>query len=221
VIPPVADPPGAPVTRGVVLRKAAAVYDWLAPAMLLGAERRVHRQALRALDPRPGDSVLDVGCATGRWTRAIASRLDAERGGLAVGIDASPEMVRQARRRSGALPCRFDIGLAERLPYPDRAFDRAASTLFFHHLDRADKLAALREVRRVLRPGGAFVLVDADVPTTWLGRLCAGGGQWLFRQPELDENLRGLLPTLFAEAGFGAVERAGHHLGYITCFVLR
>jgi hypothetical protein len=63
--------------------------------------------------------------------------------------------------------------------------------------------------------------VEVDVPTNWLGRLCAGSGQWLFRQPELDENVRGLPPTLFAEAVFATVTWAGHHLGYVTCFVLR
>lgn len=220
MIDPVNDPPDAPVTRGVVLRKAAAVYDILSPPMMLGLEGRINREALDLLDVQPGDRVLDLGCATGRVTLAAARRLSSTAGGVAIGIDASPEMVRVARRKIGSRPCRFDIGLAEKLPYAGGTFDKAVSTFFFHHLNLDDKLAALREVVRVLAPGGRFALVDVDVPTTWLGRLCAGSGQWLFKQPELDENIHGQLPGLFAPAGFESAQRRAHHLGYVTTFLL-
>ena len=165
--------------------------------------------------------MLDVGCATGWVTLEAARRLDAACGGLAVGLDASPEMIRAARRKSPSGPCRFDLGVAEAAPYDDRSFDKAVSTFFFHHLNAEDKLAALREVRRVLVDDGLFVLADVDVPTNWLGRLCAGCGRWLLRQPELDENLRGVLPGLFGQAGFTGVQRRAHDLGYVTTFAMR
>lgn len=217
---PATDPAAAPVTRGVVLRKAAVVYDYLSPPMMLGCEGRINRRVIDLLQLRPGDKVLDVGCATGRVTLTVARHLDSSHDGLAVGLDASPEMIRVARKKLRSLPCRFDIGLAEALPYGDRTFDKAVSTFFFHHLNLEDKLASLREVHRVLADDGLFVLVDVDVPTNWLGRLCAGCGQWLFKQPELDENIRGLLPGLFGEAGFAFVQRRAHDLGYVTTYLL-
>jgi ubiquinone/menaquinone biosynthesis C-methylase UbiE len=213
-------PDAAPATRGIVLRKAAAVYDYLSPPMMLGFEGRINRRALDLLQLGPGDKVLDVGCATGRVTLTAARRLDASQGGLAVGLDASPEMISVARRKIRGRPCRFDLGVAESLPYADRTFNKAVSTLFFHHLNLDDKLAALRQVHRVLADDGLFALVDVDVPTHWFGRLCAGCGQWLFKQPELDENVRGQLPGLFEQAGFASVERKAHDLGYVTTFLL-
>ena len=77
------------------------------------------------------------------------------------------------------------------------------------------------ESARVLKPGGRFVLVDVDVPTTWFGRLCARSGQWLFRQPEIGENIDGKLVGLFEPAGFTGVEALAHDMGYVTTFALR
>ncbi|MDD4890279.1 MAG: methyltransferase domain-containing protein [Phycisphaerae bacterium] len=220
-IPAPPDPATPPESRGVVLHKAASVYDWLSPAMMFWREGAINRRAIDALELAPDSRVLDIGCATGRVTRTVAARLDGARGGLAVGLDASPEMIHVARGKAGRRPCRFDLGLAERLPYPDGCFDAAISTLFFHHLCRDDKLAALREIARVLGDAGRFALADVDVPTNWLGRWCAGSGAWLFDQPELRENIRGELPALFGPAGFSRVDRIAHHLGYVTTFLLR
>ncbi len=207
-------------TRGRVLHKAVSVYDWLSPAMMLFQEGRINRVALRFLELRSTDQVLDVGCATGGTTLCVARHLDPEKGGLAVGIDASAQMIAKARRKAVGKACRFDLVAAEDLPYPDACFDKAVSTMFFHHLCLEDKLAALRQVHRVLRPEGRFVIADVDTPTTALGRFSARSGEWLFHQPEIGENIDGKLPGLFARAGF-SYTRAAHALGYVTTFVLR
>jgi ubiquinone/menaquinone biosynthesis C-methylase UbiE len=217
----VPDPPEPPSTRGIVLDHAAAVYDLLEPLLLFGQDRRINRRTARLLDLRPTDRVLDVGCATGGMSLAVADRLDGGRGGVCIGLDAAPRMIAKARRKTRGRPCRFDIGVAERLPYADAVFDKAVSTYFFHHLNLEDKLAALREVHRVLTDDGLFVLLDVDVPTTPFGRLCARSGQWLFRQPEIGENIDGKLRPLFPAAGFARVERLAHDMGYFTTFALR
>lgn len=218
---PVPDPPEPPRTRGIVLDHAAAVYDLLLPVVTLWQTGRLNRRTAAFLSPAPGERVLDVGCATGGTTLAVAAWLDARRGGLSVGLDASPRMIARARRKAGRRPCRFDVGVAEHLPYGDRVFDKVVSTFFFHHLNLEDKAAALAEIHRVLTPGGLFVLVDVDVPTTLFGRLCARSGEWLFRQPEIGENIDGKLPTLFGSAGFATVQRLAHTMGYVTTFALR
>jgi ubiquinone/menaquinone biosynthesis C-methylase UbiE len=215
------DAPAVAATRGVVLHRAAAVYDILSPAMLFWRENKINRRAVARLKLRLWDRVLDVGCATGNATLAAAKGVDAIAGGLVVGIDASLEMIGQARRKIKDRPCRFDMGVAESLPYADATFDKALSTFFFHHLDLADKLRSLREIYRVLKTDGVLVVVDVDVPTSWLGKTCARSGQWIFHQPELEENIQGKLPGLFIQAGFASVERVGHDLGYITTFLLR
>lgn len=220
-IPAVPDPAQPPATRGVVLRRAAYLYDLLTPLMMFGQEGRGNRRTADLLPLQPADRVLDVGCATGALTRRLARRLDPARGGLALGIDASPDMVAVARRRSTALPCcRFDIATAEALPYPDAVFDALASSFFLHHLDRTDKLRALREAWRVLKPGGPCVIADIDRPDNAFGRLTVATAEHLFHQPEIGENASGLLPELFATAGFSDIRRQAHFAGYISVFVM-
>ncbi len=216
-----ASPPieSAPATRGRTLDHAAAVYDTLAPVMTLGQEGRYRRHVLALLALRGRERVLDIGCGTGTLTRCLAAALTDKSESLVVGLDAAPRMIQVARRKGASLPnIRFDVGVAEALAYPDAAFDAAVSTFFFHHLDADLKRRSLRELRRVVKPGGRIVIVDVDVPSNWFGRLCAWSGYVLFQQEEIRENIRGELRRALAETPFGQVRRVSHHAGYITVF---
>lgn len=220
-VPPVADPERMPSTRGRVLNHAAGLYDLLSPAMMFWQEQPINRRAAGLLELQPGDLVLDVGCATGGLTESIARYLDAASGGMAVGLDAAPRMVEVARSKHASGRCRFDIGVAEDLPYGDDCFDKAASSFFFHHVNLADKERSLCEIHRVLRPGGALVVADIDVPSGWFGGLCARSGEWLFRQPEIGENIDGKLAPLFLRSGFVELETVYSDLGYVSTWLMR
>jgi ubiquinone/menaquinone biosynthesis C-methylase UbiE len=209
-------------TTGITLDHAAAWYDWLAPVMTLGLETRLHRHVLSQLALTRPLSVLDVGCGTGTLTRRVfaATPDGAER--RVVGLDAAEAMVAVARRKFPDCPgLRFEAALAEDLPYPTGCFDRALSTFFFHHLDMRLKERAVAEIWRVLRPGGRAVVVDVDVPYTRFGALCAYSGYWLFRQPEIKENIDGKLRTVFQNSPFGGCWRiVSRHAGYLSLFEL-
>ena len=128
--------------------------EWLQPRLFAP----VHRATLDvagALVAMPS-AVLDVGCGTGALLRDAGERFRAAR---LVGIDPSARMIAMADAGGAELV----QAAAEHLPFPDRTFDLVVSTLSLHHW--RDRAAAVREIARVLRPGGAIVLADR-----WLAR---------------------------------------------------
>jgi phosphoethanolamine N-methyltransferase len=207
-------------TRGRTLDHAAGLYDTLSPLVTLGREPRMHRRVVSLLALDRDNAVLDVGCATGTLTAMIARQCQ-ETGGTVVGVDAAAKMIDVARRKHGDQPnLSFAAVLAEQLPYDDGSFDRVISTFFFHHVDRELKERSLAEMHRVLRPGGFAIVVDVDVPTHWFGKLCAYSGYILFRQPEIRENIEGVLREAFDASAFASWRQVDHQLGYVSTFVL-
>ena len=119
-----------------------------------------------------GHNVLDVGCGTGYFARLLAQAVGND--GLVVGVDASPEMIRYASDRARrARNCQFQLGTAESLSFPAEHFDVVVSSLFMHHLPGDLQLAAVSEMRRVLRPGGTLLIAEAHVPRAFGWRLLA------------------------------------------------
>ena len=105
---------------------------------------------------RAGDRVLDIACGTGAATLAAAEKVGSS--GYVVGLDANPEMLAVARRK----PTRIEWvdGTAEALPMADSSFDAVVSQFGFMFFN--DKLAALREMVRVLRPSGGMAVAVCD-----------------------------------------------------------
>ncbi len=107
----------------------------------------------------PGEAVLDIGCGAGVDT-IIAAQMVGPSGSVR-GLDLVPEMLNRARenaRLARAENVEFKEGSAEELPYPDASFDVVISNGVFNLV--VDKGKALEEVRRVLKPGGRFMIAD-------------------------------------------------------------
>lgn len=208
-------------TEGVTLDHAAKVYDLLAPLMTLGLERRFHRIVIERLALHGSEQILDIGCGTGTLTRDIAAALTDKECSRCIGLDAAEQMIDVAIKKAAGIPnIHFDAAIAEHLPYLSESFDAAVSTFFFHHIRFALKKQVLTEAARVLKPGGRFIIVDVDIPTTWFGALCARSGHWLFQQNEIAENIEGKLREAFDASPF-AWKAVSHHSGYITVFELK
>src|ERR1035437_6742907 len=132
-------------------------YDRVATVLSLGQDPRWRRAAVAAIDARPTDRVLDVATGTGMVAQALHDRY----GCAVVGLDQSADMLRVARTRDGVFEAVVEAR-AERLPFADAAFDHLTFTYLLRYVD--DPAATMRELARVVRPGGRVAMVEFGVP---------------------------------------------------------
>ena len=143
--------------------RVARVYDlqrWL--------EKPALRVAIALADPRNEDSVLDIGTGTGALLSELAA--SGARPEKVVGVDASTRML--ARARSAEPPGEWQLEQADarKLPFGNESFSLVFAAYILNVLSDEDGAAILREVRRVLVPGGRLVVVTPVAPSSRLGR---------------------------------------------------
>ena len=137
-------------------------YDRMGAALSFGQDPRWRRALVSAIGPHPGMRVLDVATGTGMVAFALASK-----GAEVTGLDQSEDMLAGARRGAAEHPelagrLTFNQGEAERLPFPDQAFDALSFTYLLRYVD--DPAATMRELARVVKPGGRIGMVEFGVP---------------------------------------------------------
>jgi demethylmenaquinone methyltransferase/2-methoxy-6-polyprenyl-1,4-benzoquinol methylase len=132
-------------------------YDALSAALSLWQDPRWRSALVDALAPRDGERILDVATGTGMVAAELLSRADC----TVVGLDQSPEMLAAARARFGER-VQLVEGQAEALPFGDASFDALSFTYLLRYVD--DVSATLRELARVVRPGGRIASLEFGVP---------------------------------------------------------
>jgi demethylmenaquinone methyltransferase / 2-methoxy-6-polyprenyl-1,4-benzoquinol methylase len=140
-----------------------AHYDRMGAVLSFGQDPRWRGALVGAIDPRPGQRILDVATGTGMVAFALAAR-----GADVVGLDQSEAMLAGARGRLAHAPelsgrLRFVIGEAEQLPFADGEFDALSFTYLLRYVD--DRAATMRELARVVKPGGRIGMVEFGVPS--------------------------------------------------------
>jgi demethylmenaquinone methyltransferase / 2-methoxy-6-polyprenyl-1,4-benzoquinol methylase len=144
-------------------------YDAANEVLSFGAHRSWRRAAVRLSRVRPGDRVLD--CATGTGDLAFAMKRAVGPGGEVVGTDFCAEMLASApaKAKRAGLDVRFEVADALALPYGDASFDVASIAFGIRNVD--DPLRCLREMARVVRPGGRVVVLEFGQPRGPFGAL--------------------------------------------------
>jgi demethylmenaquinone methyltransferase/2-methoxy-6-polyprenyl-1,4-benzoquinol methylase len=200
-------------------------YDRYSSLLSFGQDPRWRRFLVSRLDVGPGDTVLDVATGTGLVARELVRRF----GCSVVGVDQSPEMLGVAAERTRDLPVRLVEGRAESLPFPDGEFAALTFTYLLRYVD--DPGAALRELARVVRPGGTVAMLEFALPRgvwrpaweAWVrlglpaaGRVISPGWHEVgrFLGPSIRDFWAGCDPVaLFGENGFEDVRARRLSLG--------
>jgi ubiquinone/menaquinone biosynthesis C-methylase UbiE len=178
------------------------LYD---PLTRIAGISRVHDTLADRADIRSGHRILEIGCGTGNLLMAVARRRP---GAELIGIDPDPGALRRARRKAAraGVPVALNRAFAGDLPVPDRSIDRVLSSFMLHHLDDDEKVRAMREACRVLRPGGELHLVDIAGPPPGKGLR----GRLGHHSPRLTGNRPDRVLAAIRGGGFAEVTQSGH-----------
>ena len=183
------------------MERMANSYDSYMRTMTLGREGALRDMTVRLAQIKPGDQVLEVGCGTGSLT--LPAKRKAGPTGKVNGIDQIPQMIelsRQKAERAGE-DITFQTGSIDDIPFPDSQFDVVLCSFMIFHMSEGTRRKGLKEIWRVLKPGGQLLVLDLARPDHPLERFIAMrlfGGM-------LQHDLRELLPVM-AESGFVGAE---------------
>jgi demethylmenaquinone methyltransferase / 2-methoxy-6-polyprenyl-1,4-benzoquinol methylase len=218
---PLVGPDKATYVRAMFAR-IVPQYDRMNALMTLGRDRSWRRLAVEVAHPSRGGRALDIGSGTGDLSLELTRQFDLR---LVVALDLTPEMLAEGQRKAALAgqspPIAGVVGDALDLPFPDASFDCVVSGFTMRNV--ADLARSLREMRRVIRPGGRAVILELTpmrvpivsqlfrfyfhVVVPWLGRIISGDAT-AYRYlpssvdlfPPTDEFAR-----MFVNAGFASV----------------
>jgi len=189
----------------------AAGHDLLLPiydpfTKLFGFDR-VRRMLLDQAALQPNHRVLDVGCGTGTLAVLIKRLYPTVE---VVALDPDSKALARAQRKAerAGVSIRFDRGFSDALGYPDGAFDRVFSSMMFHHVEKADKENTLRDIRRVLKPGGRLEFLDFAGPHSHGQGVLA---RLIHSHQRLTDNAEDRILARFSGAGFREPKKIRDH----------
>ena len=150
-----------------ILRDWSYRYQWLYDAIAqissvaVGGEARFRQLALQGLTIDSTTKILDLCCGSGQATKFLVQYSD-----NVTGLDASPLSLKRAQ--NNVPQAKYVEAFAEEMPFPDNQFDLVHTSVAMHEMQPEQLQKIIKEVYRVLKPGGLFAVVDFHAPTNWL-----------------------------------------------------
>lgn len=196
---------GASFIPALRFRALTPLFDPFMAIILPDGE--IKRRLLARVHLSDTARILDFGCGTATLTLLVKRRFP---GARVRGLDVDEEILAKARRKAEADEA--DVGLDHfdggRFPYPDCSFDGVVTCFVLHHLNDREKGAALREIHRVLAPGGHLYVADFDRARTATRQAAFAVARLLDGFPNTRANAHGRLQAMIKEAGFSEVREA-------------
>jgi ubiquinone/menaquinone biosynthesis C-methylase UbiE len=147
-------------------------YDTYMKRITLGREGQLRNMTVDLAKIKQGDSVLEIGCASGSLT--MAAKRKAGVSGSVAAIDLIPGMIEESREKAkkAGLDINFQAGSIENIPFEDRMFDVVMCSFMIFHMSEGVRSKGIEEIFRVLKPGGRLLVLDLAIPRkAWSTRL--------------------------------------------------
>ncbi len=183
------------------MEKMVDTYDSYMRKATFRREHVLRRMTVELAGVKAGDTVLEVGCATGTLT--LAAKQAAGPSGKVFGIDIIPGMIAASQRKAAQarVEVTFKLGNIDSIPFPDDHFDEVMCSFMIFHMSAETRRKGIAEIWRVLKPGGRLLLLDLALPPQpfqrWIARKLLGFSA--------DDDLRELIPLMEA-TGFSDMD---------------
>ena len=183
------------------MEKMVNSYDLYMKRITLGREDALRTMTVNLAQVKPGDCVLEVGCATG--TLSLAAKRQAGPTGSVFGIDIIPGMIEVSKKKAAQakLDVTFQLGSIEDIPFPDENFDVVICSFMIFHMSEKVRNKGIKEIYRVLKPQGRLLVLDLALPPNTVSRRILK----LFLGFMLKHDLKELQPIL-ESVGFSQIE---------------
>lgn len=183
------------------------IYDWF--IRLTMPELKVKNQLIQQAELQTGEKILDFGCGTATLTLLIEEQTT---DCVIIGLDTDPQIMAIATKKISQNKSSITLTLydGETIPFSEATFDKVLSSWVFQHLTTSQKIAAFKEINRVLKPQGELHIADWGKAETKLMRFLFFVVQVFDNFYTTNDNVKGKLPQLIRKGGFQRVDIVGN-----------